>query len=228
VPSVDTAAAPVSILIADDHPIFREGLKKLLEAESSFRVVGEAEDGGQAVQLTRSLKPDVLLLDLSMPRVPGLEALRELGGQEGAVRCILLTAAIDRSQLVTALQLGARGIVLKEAATQLLFKCIDRVMAGEYWVGRGGVSDLVEALRDLTPQTTGPAASDRPFGLTKREREVLGTIVAGYTNKEIAKSLTLSEDTVKHHITNIFNKLGVSNRLELALFAVHHKLVDDV
>jgi two-component system nitrate/nitrite response regulator NarL len=158
-----------------------------------------------------------------MPHVPGLEALAELAQAHAPVRTIVLTAAIERAQIVEALQLGARGIVLKESATQLLLKSIHSVMAGEYWVGRESVSDLVSTLRELMA----PAAEEarkKTFGLTPRELEVISTIVAGYTNKDIAQKFSISEQTVKHHLTNIFDKLGVSNRLELALFAVNHHL----
>jgi DNA-binding NarL/FixJ family response regulator len=223
---MDKAGQTIRILIADDHPIFRDGLKRLLELEPSFRVVGEASDGVEAVKLTRQLKPDILLLDLAMPRVPGLEALAELASGQVPVRTILLTAAIERTQIVEALQLGARGIVLKESATELLMKSIRSVMAGQYWVGRESVSDLVATLRELMPRG-GEEPAARRYGLTPRELEVISTIVAGYTNKDIAEKFSISEQTVKHHLTNIFDKLGVSNRLELALFAVNHRLIGD-
>ena len=227
----------VRIVIADDHPIFRDGLRRLLEAESNLKVIGEACDGAEAVKLARQLKPDILLLDLAMPRHPGLEALRDLsngsassqssasspGAASNPVRVILLTAAAEKNQIVEALQLGARGVVLKDSATQLLLKAIQTVMAGEYWVGRESVSNLVQYLRTLV-QSSGEEARQRKFGLTPRELEIVSTVVAGYSNKEIAEYFKISEDTVKHHLSNIFDKLGVSTRLELALFAVNQSL----
>jgi two-component system nitrate/nitrite response regulator NarL len=216
---------PVRIVIADDHPIFRDGLRRLLEAEADLKVIGEACDGAEAVKMARQLRPDILLLDLAMPRMPGLEALREMssGAGSGAVRVILLTAAAEKKQIVEALQLGARGVVLKDSATQLLLKSIHTVMAGEYWVGRESVSNLVQYLRNLV-QSSGEEAKQRKFGLTPRELEIVSAVVAGYSNKEIAEYFKISEDTVKHHLSNIFDKLGVSTRLELALFAVNQAL----
>lgn len=218
-------AQPVRILIADDHPIFRDGLRRLLEAETDLKVIGEACDGAEAVKLARQLKPDILLLDLAMPRQPGLEALREMstGSPSTPVRVILLTAAAEKKQIVEALQLGARGVVLKDSATQLLLKSIHTVMAGEYWVGRESVSNLVQYLRNLV-QSSGEESRQRKFGLTPRELEIVSAVVAGYANKEIAEHFKISEDTVKHHLSNIFDKLGVSTRLELALFAVNQSL----
>jgi DNA-binding NarL/FixJ family response regulator len=217
---------PIRIVIADDHPIFRDGLRRLLESEPGFQVIGEASDGARAIELTGQLKPDVLLLDLAMPKMTGIAALRDLAESGTLVKTILLTASIGRSDVVTALQLGARGVVLKETATQILFKAIRWVMDGQYWVEREAVGDLVQTLRGLMAAES-EEGKKKTFGLTKRELAIVGTIVAGYSNKDIAAKFAISEDTVKHHLTNIFNKVGVSSRLELGLFAVHHKLVDN-
>ncbi len=213
----------IDILIADDHPIFRDGLRRLLEAEPGFRVIGEAADGSETVLKARQLKPDILLLDLAMPRMPGLEVLREMSRGASPVRIVILTAAIEKRQIVEALHLGARGVVLKESATQLLMKSIHAVMNGQYWVGHEAISDLVEYLRERI--ATGEP-QPRKFGVTKRELQIISTVVSGCSNKEIAEKFSLSEDTVKHHLTSIFNKLGVSSRLELALFAINHQLVE--
>jgi two-component system, NarL family, nitrate/nitrite response regulator NarL len=160
---------------------------------------------------------------LAMPRRQGLETLRELASDARSVRVILLTAAAEKEQIVEALQLGARGVVLKDSATQILLKSIRAVMNGEYWVGRESVSNLVQYLRTLvTPPSAFPQRNK--YRLTPRELEIIAAVVAGFANKEIAQYFKISEDTVKHHLSNIFDKVGVSSRLELALFAVNQSL----
>jgi DNA-binding NarL/FixJ family response regulator len=220
------SAETVRILLADDHPILRDGLRKLLEVEPDLRVIGEAGDGIEAVKGVRRLKPDLLLLDLNMPRQTGLEALREIGPLS-TTRTVVLAAAIEKAQVAEAIQLGARGVVLKESATELLLRCIRAVMGGQYWVGHEVVFSLIEALRDLLPTHGNSQNGQANFGLTPREMEVITAVVNGYTNKDIAQSFSLSIQTVKHHLTSIFDKMGVSNRLELALFAVNHHLVGE-
>ena len=214
---------PIRILIADDHPIVREGLRRMLEADPAFTVVGEAVDGHEAVQQTLELEPDILLLDVAMPRVSGLDALKILAESGTATRSVLLTAAIDREETVAALQLGARGIVLKDTATELLYKCLFAVAAGEFWVGHEQMHDIMEAVRG---PARAPESAETPASrLTSRELEVIAAIVAGAPNKDIATEFGITEQTVKNHLLHIFDKLGVSNRLELALYAVHHQLL---
>jgi two-component system nitrate/nitrite response regulator NarL len=224
------SGSPIRVLVADDHPIFRAGLCKLLETDPDFRVIGEAGDGSAALALVRSLCPDVLLLDVAMPGMTGLEVLRELAldarGPRGVrgPRTILLTASIDPTDIIAALRLGSAGVLLKTAATELLFKCLRAVLAGEYWVGRETVASLVDALP--TRKNAPVGSGGRPFGLTARELEVLSLVATGASNKIIALELGLSEETVKHHVSKIFDKTGQSTRVELALFAVHSSLID--
>jgi len=218
------AATPIRVLIADDHPVVRIGLRNMLQAEANIKLVAEAKDGVEALHMVRTLRPDILLLDLAMPKMPGLEALRELTADNGGeTRTIVLTGQIDKRQILEALQLGARGVVLKDAVTAHLSACIRAVMQGQYWLEGRPVQNLVQVLRDLTAQTAPPPR--KTFGLTARELEVVGLITEGSTNKHIAETFGISEETVKRHLTNIFNKIGVGNRLELALFALNHNLL---
>jgi two-component system nitrate/nitrite response regulator NarL len=216
----------IRILIADDDPIVRLGLRKLLEPGREFVVVGEASDGEQTVQQARALHPDVLLLDLAMPQLSGLEALAEVAATPNAVRTIILAARIGGPELIKSLQLGARGVMLKISANELLVECVRRVMAGEYWLGRECVAILAQALSAST-NTHPPTVARKSFGLTPRELEITANVVEGYSNKEVAQKLGISEDTIKHHLSNIFDKVGASNRLELALFAMRHGLIED-
>ena len=206
-------AGTIRILIADDHAIFRDGVRRLLMTQEEFAVVGEASDGEEALRLVRDLQPDVLLLDLAMPRISGMEVLRELGRQESAVRTILLTAVIQPFAVTSALQFGARGIVLKASPPELLIKSIRGVYEGQFWVGSETISSWARAGQ--------PAGG---FGLTAREMEIIAAIKEGSSNREIASKLAISEETVKRHLSNIYGKLGVSSRLELALLASEQKL----
>jgi DNA-binding NarL/FixJ family response regulator len=207
----------VRIAIADDHQIFRDGLRRLLESEPGFEVVAEAADGLDASRIARDDHPDVMLLDVAMPRMGGVEALTTILPE--TTRVILLTAAIEPSELLRAIQLGARGIVLKESATRLLIDGIHRVMEDKYVIGAGVVDDQEQASRQAGAQRT------RRYGLTARELEIVAAIVSGDSNRDIGDRLAISLQTVKHHLTSIFDKTGVSSRLELALFAIRHGLV---
>ncbi len=211
------------ILLADDHPVVRIGVRNMLKAEGAFEVVGEASDGDEAITQTLELLPDILLLDLSMPRMPGLEAMRAIMSGSARVKIILLTSTITTQQIIEALQIGARGIVTKDALIDQLTNAIAAVLQGDYWIHGKRVVNLVGALHELMQKAAGPER--KTYGLTPRELEVVGCIVEGCSNRDIAKQFTISEETVKRHLSNIFDKTGVSTRLELALFAIAHQLV---
>ena len=211
----------VSIVVADDHTIFRDGLRRLLESEPELKVIGEAADGDEAVARTRELKPDILLLDLVMPRKAGMDAMRELSteGNGFNTKIIILAASIERIQIVQALQFGARGVVMKEAATQLLMKAIRAVMSGEYWVGREAVGDIVDFMRN----SSSGDKQQKNYGLTKREMDILVSIVTGLSNKEIARRFAISLHTVKFHVESVLRKLGAKSRAEAVAKGLAHR-----
>jgi two-component system, NarL family, nitrate/nitrite response regulator NarL len=214
---------PIRVLLADDHAIFRQSLRLFLRTEPDLTVVGEAQNASDAVRLVRELDPDVLVLDVAIPVMSGFEVLRQLSESATRVRVILLSSAL-RSEVPRALKLGARGVVAKESTVEVLLTAIRAVAAGEYWLGRDVIGGLVEAL--LGPKGEPSRNAEKvPFRLTKRELELVALVVSGYSNKEIAEQCSLQVNTVKHHLSNIFDKTGASSRLELALFALYNKLV---
>jgi DNA-binding NarL/FixJ family response regulator len=235
---VAARTSPFRIVLSDDECLFRASLRQLLSAPASvlrdvygvdvgpgFEVVGEASSGEETVRVVQVVHPDLLLVDLSMPRMSGLDAVRELAGSGDPLPSILLAGSIDRPQLLTAIHLGVRGLVLKDSPTEVLFEAMMGVVSGRYWLDQTLVSDLFETTRPLI-QSSKAAGGSLACGLTPREREVLTLVVAGYPNKEIALQFSVSEETVKHHLTRMFDKVGASNRLELAMLATSRGLLD--
>ncbi len=202
----------------------RAAMKRLLANEKDFQVVGEAIDAREILAQLQEVNPDVLLLDLDMRRESGLQVMRNLNGSTRDLRILLLTSSISSAEMLEALRMGASGLVMKSAPSHLLFKGIRAVMAGQYWIDHQSVACVVRSLHKL-PAPEGTTEVPNSFGLTEREIQVLSAIVDGYTNKEMAKKFSISEQTVKHHLTRIFGKAGVSNRLELALFAMNNRLM---
>lgn len=213
----------VRIMIADCHPIFRAGFHALLDAERDFRVVGEATSGDAVLPVALKCMPDILLLDITTLKLIGGAVLNQLSEAGLQVRTLVLTTNVDLDETVQAINLGASGVVPKNSTSNMLFEGIRRIVAGEYWLPPDFIAILVHQLRDSSPRPTSRISN---FGLTRRELEVVVEVVAGASNPEIAHTLTISEQTVKHHLTHIFDKLGVYSRVELALFAVNHQLCE--
>ena len=218
-------AAPIRVVIADDDPIVRDLLRTVvLRRSPNIELVGEAGDGAEAIKLVCQLKPQILLLDLLMPLLPGMDTLRELASAPVSVRTVVLCAAIDSRQIVKALQLGARGILLKKSLTHFT-TCIDAVMSGNYWVEDRKLSSVAEVVGELMSTSTAEPETGQKYKLTNRELQVISLVSFGNTNREIGRTLNISEETVKRHLANIFNKVGMSTRLELVIFAVEHRIV---
>jgi DNA-binding NarL/FixJ family response regulator len=205
---------PISLVLADDHPLVLDGLEGLFDQEPDFQVLARCTDGEQALQAVHDLAPDVLVLDIRMPKMDGLELLRAMRGEGLKTRVVLLTAALDDDDLIDAIRLGVKGIVLKEMAPDLLIKCVRTVDAGGQWLEKHSVSQALE--KHLARE-----ADERRIAklLTPREIEIVRLVAQGHRNKEIAWKLSISEGTVKLHVHHIYEKLGVDNRVELATYA---------
>jgi DNA-binding NarL/FixJ family response regulator len=229
-PWVTPTKQKIRIVVADDHPIFRDGLCRLLGLEEDFEVVAQAQDGTQVLEILQRLEPDILLLDLKMPGLDGLGTLQRLQAAHNKTRVIVLTASDDKNEFVQAMKLGTSGIVLKQTATEMLIKSIRKVHAGEIWLDSHTTAAVIRqfvAEEAPPPPAPPPSASQRDrerSPLSQREREIVALVAQGFKNKEMAEKMFISEQTVKNHLHNIFDKLGVSDRLELALYAIHNNL----
>ena len=212
----------IRILVADDHAIFRDGLRRLLEAADDVQIIGEASNGVECTKMLAKLKPDILLLDLRMPEKDGLGVLEEVNFDTMTTRVIVLTAAEDDRDVVRAMRLGARGVVLKQSASDLLLKSIRKVADGEIWLDNRMTAEVIDAFKK---SAEAGQRREKPL-LSDREKEIVQLVAQGFRNREIGEKLFISEQTVKNHLHNIFDKLGVSDRLELALYAIHHRLID--
>jgi len=227
------AKSKIRIVVADDHPIFRDGLCRLLALEEDFEVVAQAQDGRQVLDVLQLHEPDILLLDLKMPGLDGLATLQRLQIAKNKTRVIVLTASDDKNEFVQAMKLGTSGIVLKQTATELLIKSIRKVHAGEIWLDSHTTAAVIRQFVandegqqpvQSMPAAPPPTRERERSPLSQREREIVALVAQGFKNKEMAEKMFISEQTVKNHLHNIFDKLGVSDRLELALYAIHNNL----
>ena len=222
--------APIRVLIADGHPIVIVGVRKVLENHPEIEVVGDAADGMDAIEKAVLLEPDVVLLELKLPRVDGLTVLRSIQTRAPKSKVILFAAPEHREEFVEAMKLGCCGILPKDVPVSLIEKSVLKVHAGEIWLDSNTTAAVMrkfatpgETPSAPTPPANGKAPRERAQ-LSQREREIIILIAQGYKNKEIAEKMFITEQTVKNHLHNVFDKLGVSDRLELALYAIHNSL----
>jgi DNA-binding NarL/FixJ family response regulator len=209
----------IKILIADDHPVVREGLNAMLSREADFKVVGEAKDGVEAVNKVRELTPDVVLMDLRMPEIDGVEAMRQIRPTNPEVKFIILTTYSDDDYIFSGIEAGARAYLLKDAPREELFKAIRAVYRGESLIQPVVASKLLDRFSELSRRT--PSGEE----LSERELEVLCLVAKGSANKEISAELKIAQSTVKTHITNIFQKLGVNDRTEAVTQAIKKGII---
>ncbi|AVR97024.1 response regulator [Pseudoduganella armeniaca] len=211
---------PISVLLIDDHTLFRSGIRSLLQRHPEFDVVGEAADGVEGIKRAKQLKPQVVLLDLNMPGMSGLETLQLLLQDCPDSAIVMLTVSEDAQDLAAALKAGASGYLLKNIDTDYLTRAVRRAAAGETVVAEAMTSKLVAQLQAGTRPAEPASDLDR---LTPREKEILDCLARGESNKVIARSLDLSESTVKIHVQNVLKKLNLSSRVQAAVFAVEHR-----
>lgn len=220
----------IRIAVAEPLPLLRDGLRLILDAEPDLEVAGVSGDGDETVAMVAREEPDVLLLDPGLPRLSGMEVLRRLTSEGASTRVLLFTVAIGEGELLESLKLGAHGLVLKDAPTDSLLKAVRVVMTGQYWFNRTTLTGLVESLRRRLPSAAAAearrAGRSREPSLTPRESQVVQLIGQGASNRDVATRLGVSVDTVKHHLTNVYSKVGVSSRLELAVYAIDRGLTD--
>jgi DNA-binding NarL/FixJ family response regulator len=217
------AAERIRVLICDDHAIVRQGLQTFLDLQPDMEVVGQAADGEEAVARAEAHRPDVILMDLVMPRLGGIEAIARIRERDGAAKIVVLTSFADDDQVFPAIKAGASGYLMKDVAPADLVKAIRQVNSGESILHPDVARRLMSEVRG---ETGAGGRSPELARLTEREVEVLRLIASGRANKEIAQDLTLSEKTVKTHVSNILQKLGLSDRTQAALFAVRQRLVE--
>jgi len=211
-------------MVADDHPIVREGIRKLLELEDDLLVVGEANDGRELLEKLGDLEPDIVLLDLRMPGMDGLSVLQTLQHVKGKSKIIVLTASDDKNEWVQAMKLGCSGIVVKQTASEMIVRSIRKVHEGEIWLDSNTTAAVMRQFSSPSDGTSTGRGGRGRSPLSNREREIVALVAQGYRNREMAEKMFISEQTVKNHLHNIFDKLGVSDRLELALYAIHKGL----
>jgi DNA-binding NarL/FixJ family response regulator len=209
----------IKVLIADDHAIFREGLSLLLEQQPDIKVIGEAADGFQALHMAEALQPDIMLLDIRMPGMGGLEVLSKIRLKSARTKVLILSGFLEEDLIVEALQNGAKGYLLKTLGHQEIAKAIRATHAGEFWAERKVLSHVFETLLQKIHAQQLPLSRMRA-NLTDREQEIVNWVMQGMTNKEIATKLGISEKTVKTHLGNIFSKLKISRRLQLLLYRI--------
>ncbi len=213
----------IRILLSDDHPLFRSGMKLLLQRQKDIEVVGEASDGAECVKLAKKLKPDMILLDLNMEGVDGLEALPLLKKEIPEACVLMLTVSEDANDLVEALKLGASGYLLKNIDTEFLLDSIRRAANGESVMSPQMAANLANAIR--SEKKMAEEKADVPH-LSPRESQIIQLIAKGSSNKEIARSLDIAESTVKIHVQGILRKLNLTSRVQAAIYAIDHNLVE--